>query len=163
MLQVVTPSVPISTLIHDAAVHEDPLAHAEEQVLNALDDLELTGALQATNRMDIEALLNPEGECQTMDESTDEEIYQVVMDAVDAHKNIDKNGGDDVNSGLVEARPTICEVQQAVAVLNKYIDEVDDPIARNLEAVLGSFNHKPHLDEAKSMRTNVLTNFFSHL
>jgi fructose-1,6-bisphosphatase len=43
--------------------------------------------------MDIEALLNPEGkgQSQTMDESTDEEIYQVIMDAVDAHENIDNN------------------------------------------------------------------------
>ena len=110
----VQPSVPISALIHNAAVHENPLIHAKKQVLDALDDLQSTGALQATNWMDIEALLNPAGECksQTLDESTDEEIYQVVMDAVDACENIENNGGDDIdsNDGPVEACPTVCEV-----------------------------------------------------
>ena len=105
------PSLPISALIHDAALHEDPLAHAEKLVVDALDDLESTGALQATNRMSIEALLNPEGKRETMDESTDEEIYQAVDD------------------GPVQTCPTIHEVLQAAATLNRYIDELDDPIA----------------------------------
>jgi hypothetical protein len=119
--------------------------------------------------MDIEALLNPEGkgQSQTMDESTDEEIYQVIMDAVDAHENIDNNGndGDDVdcNDGPVEACPTIHKVWQAAVVLSRYIDELDDPIARKPETILGSFNHQLCLDQAKSMQDTVLTDFFSCL
>jgi hypothetical protein len=117
--------------------------------------------------MDIEALLNPEGkgQSQTMDESTDEEIYQVIMDAVDAHENIDNNGSDDVdcNNGPVEACPTIHKVWQAAVVLSRYIDELDDPIARKPETILGSFNHQLCLDQAKSMQDTVLTNFFSCL
>jgi len=125
------PSLPISTLIHDAALHEDPLTHAEKLVVDALDDLESTGALQAMNQMSIEALLNPEGKCKTMDESTDEEIYQVVINVINAHENIDWNGGDDANSddGPVQTHPSVCEVLQAAATLNRYIDELDDPIA----------------------------------
>ena len=158
------PSLPISALIHDATIHEDPLTHAEKLVVDALDDLESTGALQATNRMSIEALLNPEGERETMDESTDEEIYQAVMDARNARENIDQNGGDDADSddGPVQARPTVREVLQAAATLNRYIDELDDPIARKLETTLGSFKHQLRLNRAKSMKSTVLTDFFSH-
>ena len=158
------PSLPISALFHDAAIHEDPLTHAEKLVVDALDDLESTGALQATNQMSIEALLNPEGERETMDESTDEEIYQAVMDARNARENINQNGGDDADSddGPVQARPTVREVLQAAATLNRYIDELDDPIARKLETTLGSFKHQLRLNRAKSMKSTVLTDFFSH-
>ena len=80
--------------------------------------------------MNIEALLNPEGECKIMDESTDEEIYQAAIDAIDACENINENGGDNLNSdGPVQACPTSCEVLQAAAVINRYIDKLDDPIA----------------------------------
>jgi hypothetical protein len=137
------PSLPISALIHDATTHKDPLTHAEKLVVDALDDLESTGALQATNQMSIEALLNPEGEHETMDEATNKEIYHVVINAINTHENINQNGGDDVNSdGPVQTHPSVHEVLQAAATLNRYIDELDDPIARKLETTLGSFKHQ---------------------
>ena len=46
-----------------------------------LNELETTGALQARNRMDLDALLNPEDKAQDMEETTDEEICQAVLDA----------------------------------------------------------------------------------
>lgn len=47
-----------------------------------------------------------------MDESMDEEIYQVVTDAIDACKNIDKNGCD--------LNP--CKLNLLIAaILNRYI------------------------------------------
>ena len=87
------------------------------------DDLESTGALQATNRMSIKALLNPEGKCETMDESTDEEIYQVVINAINACENIDWNCGGDADSddGPVQTCPTACKVLQAAVTLNRYM------------------------------------------
>ena len=47
--------------------------------------------------MNIEAILNPEGERKIMGESTDE-IYQAVINAIDACENINENGGDDLDS-----------------------------------------------------------------
>ena len=112
--------------------------------------------------MNIEAILNPEGERKIMGESTDE-IYQAVINAIDAHENIDENGGDDLNSdGPVQTCPTSCEVLQAAAVINRYIDELDDPIARELEMTLGSFNRQLCLQQAKSMKSTTLTDYFSH-
>jgi len=49
--------------------------------MSVLNELETTGALQARNRMDLDALLNPEDEAQDMEETTDEEICQAVLDA----------------------------------------------------------------------------------
>ena len=46
------------------------------------------------------------------------------------------------NDGPVQTRPTICEVLQAAATLNRYIDELDDPIAPKLETNLGSFKYQ---------------------
>jgi hypothetical protein len=84
---------------------------------------------------------------QLATQSTDEEIYP------DACENIDRSGSDDVDfdDGPAEARPTIGEVQQAAVILSRYIDKLNDPIARKLETILGSFNHQLHLDQAESM------------
>jgi hypothetical protein len=46
----------------DSLVQTDPVAHAERQVEEALDELVAIGVLQTGNRMDIESLLNPAGE-----------------------------------------------------------------------------------------------------
>ena len=45
--------------------------------------------------MDIENLLNPAGESQDLTESSDEENFQSVLDAIKAREKIDINGGDD--------------------------------------------------------------------
>ena len=62
-----------AALTHNATLHED-LAHVEKHVV---DDLESTGALEATvNRTSIEPRLTrgkPEGEREATDESTDED------------------------------------------------------------------------------------------
>ena len=41
--------------------------------------------------MDIESLLNPTGESHVLPEMSDCEIYQVVMDAINARENIEIN------------------------------------------------------------------------
>jgi hypothetical protein len=57
-----------------------PDKDVEKQVEAALDELVSMGVLQASNRMDIDTLLNPVDESRVMDETTDEEIYQAIMD-----------------------------------------------------------------------------------
>ena len=81
--------------------------------------------------MSIKALLNPEGKHKTMDKSTDKEIYQAVIDVINACENINQNGGDDADSddSPVQTYPTAHKVLQAAAILNRYINELDDPIA----------------------------------
>jgi len=132
------------------------------QVLNGLNNLESTGALQATNQMSINALLNPEGEHETMDESMDEKMYRVVIDTIGVCENIDKNSCDDLDSdGPMQTWPTDHEALQTAAIINRYIDKWDDPIAQKLEITLGSFNCELCLHQAKSMKSTVLTDYFS--
>jgi len=57
--------------------------------------------------MDIGSLLNPAGKSHVLTEATDADIYQAVIDAIEACKNIETNGGDDVDEdGPVKPCPT---------------------------------------------------------
>ena len=158
------PSIPISSLLNVDNI-ENPVAPAEKQLNHALDELESTGVLQASNRMDIEALLNLVDESRIMDETTDDEICWAVLDARRAQEEALINGGDDDadDDASVEPCPTHREVLQAASVLNKYSDTLDDPIARKLEGVLASFRHQMRLEMSHSMKSTHLTDYFHRL
>jgi DDE superfamily endonuclease len=100
------PSIPILTLLDHPSSQMDSVTHAEKQVEAALDDLVATGALQETNQIDIDLLLNPVGESHNLTETSDNEIYQAVIDAINAHANIEINSRDDVNDVPLEPHPT---------------------------------------------------------
>ena len=96
----------------------DPVAQADQQVENVLDDLVAMGALQSINRIDIESLLNPEAESQLLTESSDKEIFEAVIDAIEAHENLELNRGDDVeDDGPQEPCPTCHNVVKAVSTI----------------------------------------------
>ena len=161
------PSITISSLLHDLSSDSsevDPIAHAKSQVQAALDDLVATGALQKTNQMDIESLLNPAGESHDLAETSDAEIYQAVMDAIDARENMEINGGDDDDDDApAEPRPKRSDVLKAVSTIGRYIEDMNDPIARKVEALLGSFNMQLRLEETRSLKNSVLTDFFQRI
>ncbi len=155
------PTIPISALLNNSASQTDPIAHAESQVEQALDDLVATGVLQKENRMDINSLLNPVGESHVLTETSDQEIYQAVMDAVEARENIEMSGGDDGDGDTVEPNPTRRDVLKAASTISDYIGTINDPLARKIEVLLGSFKRQLHLHEAKTMKDTVLTDYFS--
>jgi hypothetical protein len=75
--------------------------------------------------------------------------------------DLHKNGGDDIEDNIpLEPHPTRCDVLKAVSTVRRYIDDWNNPIARKMEALLGSFNMQLHLDETRSMKSTVLTDFF---
>jgi hypothetical protein len=135
-----------------------------DQVEAVLDNLVSAGVLQASNRMDINTLLNPVDESRVMDETTDEEIYQAVIDARRAQEDTIINCGDDDvdDDALVEDRPTRREVLQAASVINRYIDGLHDPVARKLEGLLSSFARQMRLDESRSLVSTRITDYISH-
>jgi len=108
-------------------------------------------------------VLNPVDESRVIDETTDEEIYQAVIDARQAQENTIMNGGDDdaEDDGPIEDRPTRREALQATSVVNQYINGLDDPVARKLEALLGSFAWRTRLDESHSQVSTRITDYFS--
>ncbi|KAH9961394.1 hypothetical protein BGW80DRAFT_1181642 [Lactifluus volemus] len=111
--------------------------------------------------MDIKSLLNPAGESQVLMETSDCEIYQAVMDAINTRENVEINGGDDVDNDIpLEPRPTRHDVLKAVSTIITYVGDLNEPIARKIETVLGSFSRQLHLDEARTMKSSALTDFF---
>ena len=87
--------------------------------------------------MTIEELLNPLDELTNMDDVTDEEIYQAVMDSRAAHENAAANDVDDDTP--IEAPPSLHEALQAKITIEKYIETIDKPYARKLESLLADF------------------------
>ena len=147
------PSVLISSLVND----QDAVVEAESQLEKALDTLQATGALQSLNQMAIDVLLNPLDESTMMDESTDEEIYEAMMDA---RKEDEAGDNDNEDSNPADIWPTQKEALSAALTIQKYIQDIDDPFACQLEGIFGLFGHQTHLLEAQSMVPTLLTDFF---
>lgn len=112
--------------------------------------------------MDIKALLNPQSESYVLTEADDNDIYHAVMDAIEARENIDCNGGDDIDQdGPIEPCPSRREVLAAVSTILRYVADLNDPLARKIEGLLGSLTKLLRIDTAKSMRDTILMDFFS--
>lgn len=157
------PTIPISALIHNAICEEDTdvIPHVEQQVNDALDELVERGALQRSNQMDIEALLNPAGEMEQINEATDEEIFKAVMEAHGECENVGIMGSDDVgDSGPAKHCPTPKEALRAISLITDYIDTINNPIARKLEGLLGSLSHEICLERSRGMKETVITDYF---
>ena len=67
---------------------------------------------------------------------------------------------DDDSDGPVEPYPTCREVLKAVSTIGKYTNDLNDPFARKIEALLGSFTRQLRLEETGHMKNTVLTDFF---
>ena len=135
--------ISISSLLQTPSCQPDPIIQAERQVEAALNNLVNIGALQRNNWMDIESPLNPEGESNIMTESTDKEIYQVIIDAKAAHKNLKVNSGDDFEDDTpIEPLPTQCDILKATSTINKYISNLNDPNAHKIEGLLTELNRQ---------------------
>jgi hypothetical protein len=94
-----------------------------------------------------------------MDETTNEEICQAVQDAQKAEYKVTDSG--DCGSDDEAPCPTHHEVLQAVSVINSYIDNLDDALARKLEVILGSFTRQIHLDESHKMTSTYINEYFT--
>lgn len=158
------PSIPISALLSNPT-ETDPVCQAEKEVETALEELVATGALQRVNRMDIESLLNPAGESLVLTEASDQEIYQAVIDAAAAREKLDLVGhddGDEIDSTPLEPPPSRRDIVKAISTINRYVEDLNDPLARKVEALLGTFNRHLRLNETKSLRTTLMTDYFTY-
>jgi hypothetical protein len=158
-----SPSIPIAALVHNPTCQEseNPISHAEQQVNDALDALVETGALQKSNRMDIEALLNPADERTIINEATDIEIFEAIMDARKKREKSGITGSNDVDDpGPIKHCPTPSEALRAISLITDYIDTIDDPIARKLEGLLGSLSHRICMERSRGMTETAITDYF---
>ena len=82
------------------------------------------------------------GESSNLTETSDKEIFDAVMEGIAAQETSGINGCDDVNDEEpVVPLPTRQEVLQAISTITKYVDVIDDPIARKIDSLLlSAFN-----------------------
>ena len=102
--------------------------------------------------MCIDALLNPADESRIIDETTEEEICQAVLEARKEREQVPCN-----DDAAVNPRPTYQEVLRAASTIKHYIDSIDDPIACKLEVTLASFTRQTRLEQAHTLTTTKIT------
>lgn len=158
------PRILILSLINDTSVSPDPIQQAEIQVEKALDVLVSTGALQSTNRMNLEALLNSDLEQTRITIVSDEEIYEAVMESRKAEELSSLNDGHDglANNSdeLVLPCPNRCEVLQAASTLTRYTNTLDSPSARKIESLLSALKHQMQLEFSQNSVDALITDYF---
>ena len=120
------------------------------------DELENTGALQHSNRMDISKLLNPANEAHGMDTVTDKHIFDAVMEARQEQEsgNCDEADGTDAD---MEPTPTHMEVIQMTLMLGHFTKDTDDAFIWDFESMLVSFRKWTQADSMKNMVASKLT------
>ena len=142
------PIIPVTSLLNS-----NPVLAAESVVNHALDVFIATRALQKTNHMDIESLLNPVGESHILTETSDREIFKAVMETTEAHETIEVNRGDDVDEYFpAEPQPSWQDVLKATSTISKFIVNMDDPIAHKLEGLISSLNMQLHPEESRKLK-----------
>jgi hypothetical protein len=116
--------------------------------------------------MGIMELLNPVAESSHVFDAGDGDIFQAVMDTKVARElsrdgnEVSTDGNNDCDKPI-EPPPTRKEALQAMMVLRRYANEMDDPLAHKVEAVLGSFGRMTRVHEVKSMKDKKLTSYFT--
>ncbi|KAI0370433.1 hypothetical protein BV20DRAFT_922220, partial [Pilatotrama ljubarskyi] len=116
------------------------------------------GALQKCNRMDVASLLNPQIEAQLIEMTSDEEIFLAVQHA--AHEDGLESGPPLDEDEEPEPQPTRREALQAAALLTRYSNTLNDPLARKLEDILRQFGRQLSLDAQRNMRERSITDYF---
>ncbi|KAF9467241.1 hypothetical protein BDZ94DRAFT_1210955 [Collybia nuda] len=114
--------------------------------------------------MGIEALLNPAEEIITSIKASDEEICEAVLDVCQAQDDAINNSGDDDVEGdtcPINPQPMCRKVLQAVLLITQHTNDMNDPLAHNLEGPLASFMCQMHLEESCNMVPSYSTDYFA--
>ena len=119
------------TLVHP----QDPISAIEDQLTAALDELESTGVSQHSNQMSILDLLNPVDEVHSLVTTTDEDIFNTVMEARQIQEG-DKSIQDDLDEDLlVDPIPTCDEQHRCMGWYSHGISKVSVKNAAGVKQV----------------------------
>jgi hypothetical protein len=75
-------------------------------------------------------------------------------------ENQEENNGDDDGSHA-EPRPTCKEALQAVAMLSRFLEDVDGPFACMLEGSLTKFGRETRLEQSRGLVSTSITDYFA--
>ncbi|KAG6847874.1 hypothetical protein C0991_001303, partial [Blastosporella zonata] len=118
-----TPAISVLSLLDNDPV-DAAIAAAEKEVSHTLSHLEERGVLQRSNRLTLEELLNPVTERVMLSGGTsDDEIYQAVIERAEAEQNqvMDGgDGGDSIDNSAEPKRPTCRDALKAASLLQDY-------------------------------------------
>ena len=114
-----------------------------------LDKLESIGALQRSNRMELEEFLDPPDEAHAFDIGTvtDQDIFDAVMEA----KREEEEGDDIDTDTLAEPTPTPAEAIQAALTLIRDVKDKDGAYFRELESMLALFVQRVRTNDTEDM------------
>ncbi|KAF8555678.1 hypothetical protein OG21DRAFT_1507444 [Imleria badia] len=113
--------------------------------------------------MDINELVNPAAEAHQIFDATDEDIYEAVMDAKKVREALEKSSdlhGESDSDEVVEPMITRDEALQAALSLRKFTKYLNDPFARKLEVMLGSFGQQMRATAIRNTKDTKLTSYF---
>lgn len=135
----------------------NPLQLAEDALTTELDLLMARGCLLQRNWVDLEELLNPEGEHGScMKTCTDVEIIKLLQG---------KDFEGDVHDNQEEAEPlhlvTHKEALQAAEILKRFASDHIEDWACKLEGILIKMTQETHSVIAKRMHSTEITNYFT--
>ena len=135
------------------------LLNTEKDIMESLSLLEKRGVLSHQNCLSIEKLLNPDQENELININiTDKEIFEAVHAKHEALGNLEINGGD--NDKIIE-KPNRQEALAALLTLQRYISDIGDLFAHQLEAILASFGWQTHLKETQFLQPSHITDYFT--
>lgn len=106
--------------------------------------------------MDTNELLNPISKDKMYKNGTKEEImldiFLAVVDHCRAEQNRERKSSDafDANE-VIGGKLSHQEVLNAASTILKYVSDMDQPYAQQLEGILANFGHQALLEEFKSL------------
>ena len=149
------PVLQVADLLDDTSSQINLITCVENQIEARLNKLVTKGVLPAANKMNIDSLLNPDGESQISTQMSDIKIYHTVMDKSDAHKIVDID--DDID---LDPHPTSQDALKAIHTLHRYAADFNSSGACKMEACLDSFTMEIRHDESKHMISTQITDYF---
>ncbi|CDO68935.1 hypothetical protein BN946_scf185000.g78 [Trametes cinnabarina] len=154
-----SPAIPVTSLLNQPEDDRDPVHEAEAAVAKALDSLVRTGALQRSNQMDLDSLLNPAIEKVAFNGDTaEEEIFEAMQEATERAQDEEEDEEDEDEP--MEVLPTQREALAAAAVLTRFSMAQNSPAARKLEEALRSFTRQVRSEAMRAMVNSSITDYF---
>ena len=134
----------------------NPAQSAEQELEAEADELVERGCLQRRHRMDLEEMLNPEGEHGSgILTRTDEEIVEALQGI-----NLDAEVMDLEDQGVEVCVVSRKEALEAVDTLQCFVSDRTDEWARSLETALMAMTRETRYEAVKNMKDTVITSYF---
>ncbi|KIM62600.1 hypothetical protein SCLCIDRAFT_61823, partial [Scleroderma citrinum Foug A] len=109
----------------------------------------------------IAELLNPAVKAHNLFNATDQDIFDVVMEAKRVWEESAVLGtSDNVDDEPAEVLPTCGEVLQAMLLLCRYTKGLNDPLACSVEMTLGSFARRTRTEDMQNMKDTKIMSYY---